>query len=289
MQLPPEKQTLLDTIVARLAAVPGVKAIVLGGSYARGTQHAGSDLDVAIYYNEKDPFKIDDIRRITAGLSAGEPPDVTDFYGWGAWVNGGAWIHTTAGKVDFIYRNIDQVQRAIDDALQGITHHDFDQQPAYGFYSIIYLAETNICLPLYDPEGHIARLKAQVKTYPPLLKEKKVASSLWMAEFSLIHADGYAAKGDGYATAGALTRTAAYLTQALFALNETYFITDKTAMKEISTFPIAPFGYVERLSAILAHMGLSTAELSASVRALHDLWSDVVTLTNGGYKPAFRL
>jgi predicted nucleotidyltransferase len=284
-----EKQTLLNTIVARLSEVPGVKAVVLGGSYARGTQHENSDLDVGIYYSEGEPFQIEDIRRVAASISAEGTPDVADFYQWGRWVNGGAWIHTLSGKVDFIYRNLDHVRHAIDDAKQGVTHHDFDQQPAFGFYSVIYLAETQVCLPLWDPQGAIARLKAEVAVYPPLLKEKAVASTLWMAEFSLLHAAAFAAAGNAYATIGTLTRVTSYLTQALFALNETYFMSDKTAMKEIAVFPILPTAYVEQLSNILAHPGLTSADLLASTLALHELWAGVVALTGGSYQPAFRL
>ncbi|RPJ49603.1 MAG: DUF4037 domain-containing protein [Chloroflexi bacterium] len=213
---------------------------------------------------------------------------MTDFYGWGPWVNGGGWIHTPAGKVDFLYRNLEQVERAIADARQGITHHDFNQQPAFGFYSVIYLAETRICLPLHDPRGHIARLKEQVAEYPPRLKEKTIADTLWMAEFSLLHADGYAAAGNVYALAGALARVSSYLTQALFALNESYFMSDKTAVQEISAFPLCPEDYVERLSAVLAHPGRTEAELREAVRAMRALWSDVVSLTGGTYRPAFR-
>jgi hypothetical protein len=226
---------------------------------------------------------------VAAEIAAGEAPTVTDFYQWNAWVNGGAWIHTPVSKVDFLYRNLDQVQRAIADARQGIVHHDYHQQPAFGFYSVIYLAETLVCLPLYDPEGCIDQLKAQVCAYPPLLKEKTVASMLWLAEFSLLHAAGYAANGDVYAVAGALTRSAACLTQALFALNETYFMNDKTAMKELAAFSRLPRGYVERLTEILAHSGRSAAQLQDSTRALQELWAEVVALTQGSYRPAFRL
>jgi hypothetical protein len=31
------------------------------------------------------------------------PPIVTNFYEWGPWVNGGAWIHSSVGKVNFLY------------------------------------------------------------------------------------------------------------------------------------------------------------------------------------------
>lgn len=289
MNLPSEKQILLNTIVKQVSAVRGVQAVVLGGSYARGTAKPASDLDIGLYYREDAPFDLDDIRRVAAALAPGNPPDVTDFYGWGQWVNGGAWIHTPVCKVDFLYRNIDQVQRAIDDAEQGILHHDFNQQPAYGFYSVIYLAETQVCLPLYDPSGAVEQLKARVAVYPPLLKARTVASTLWMAEFSLLHADGYGASANVYAAVGSLTRAAAFMTQALFALNETYFMTDKTAMQEIAAFDLAPERYVERLSAILARPGAAPAELARSVQAMRDLWSGIVALTGGAYQPAFRL
>lgn len=289
LNLNPQKLALLETITGLLSGIPGVAAVVLGGSTARGLHRPDSDLDIGIYYHQDAPFAIDEIRRAAAAISSQGAPDVTDFYGWGAWVNGGAWITTAHGKVDFLYRSIEQVQRTIDEALRGETRHDFDQQPAFGFYSVIYLSETRICRPLWDPRGEIARLKAQVQPYPPLLKSKLVASSLWLAEFTLLHADGYAQKGDVYASAGALTRAAAYLTQALFALNETYFTGDKTALSEIAGFALQPPRYGARLSAALGQIGMQPAELAQSTARVRGLWQEVVALTGGSYAPAFQV
>ncbi|HNB55238.1 MAG TPA: nucleotidyltransferase domain-containing protein, partial [Anaerolineales bacterium] len=192
--LPAPKRALLETLIAQLQ-IPGVAAIVLGGSYASKTHHAASDMDVGLYYFETQPFSLADIRHIAETISTDGTPTVTGFYEWGAWVNGGAWIHTAQGKVDFLYRNLDHVRRTITEAEQGISRHDYAQQPAYGFYSVIYLAETQICLPLYDPEGHIADLKRRVAIYPPRLKQKVLADSLWSAEFTLLHARNFAAQG----------------------------------------------------------------------------------------------
>jgi hypothetical protein len=279
--LPDDKQQLLDQLISRLAAIPGVRAIVLGGSYARGTHHSGSDLDIALYYREEHPFTIEAIRQVAGEISGQGVPAVTDFYGWGAWVNGGAWIHTRAGKVDFLYRNLDQVERTIEQAHQGIWQHDYGQQPAYGFFSVIYLGETQVCRPLFDPHGEIARLKARVTPYPPLLRSNIINDSLWMAEFSLQHAGGYACKGDAFTTVGALARVAAYLTQALFAINQVYFINDKTALTEISAFPLVPEGYARRLTEILSQAGTDTETLRRSVLAMRSLWEDVVRLVEG--------
>jgi len=288
-QIPPEKMWLLNELMDQLSQVPGVVAVVLGGSYARGTQHATSDLDVGLYYREAQPFAIEAIRKVANDISCDGSPTVTDFYRWGQWVNGGAWIQTAAGKVDFLYRNLDQVERTIADAEQGISHHDYPQQPAYGFYSVIYLAETQVCIPFYDPDGEIAQLKNRVAQYPPKLKEKLISDSLWSAEFTLAHGRGFAEKGDVYNTVGCLTRTAANLTQVLFALNEIYFMSDKKVMETIANLDLVPPSYVAELSQILARPGLTPEELQSTVRKMTNIWQSVVQLTGGTYQPQFNL
>lgn len=282
-----KRRTVLD-LVAALAATPGVAAVVLGGSYARGTARPDSDVDLGLYYDSAAPFRIDDIARVAQAVAV-QPPTVTDFYVWGAWVNGGAWIHTASGKVDFLYRNLDQVARTIDEAEQGIVHHDYPQQPPYGFYSVTYLAETHVCLPLFDPAGAIQALKARVQPYPAMLHQRVVNDGLWSAEFTLLHARTFAAQGDIYNTAGCLTRTATTLTQVLFALNRCYFMTDKGALRLIDGFARKPEGYVQALSAILAAPGQDAAGLTHSVQAMETLWRCVVDLTGGAYQPKFVL
>jgi predicted nucleotidyltransferase len=191
--LPEPKRALLERIVNQLSHITGMSAIVLGGSYASGTQNEASDMDIGLYYLESRPFAITDVRRVAEEVSVNKTATVTGFYEWGYWVNGGAWIQTSQGKVDFLYRNLDQVQRTLADAQQGISHHDYDQQPTHGFYSVFYLAEIQICLPLYDPEMQIDRLKQSVEVYPYRLKQKIITDSLWLAEFTLLHASVFAA------------------------------------------------------------------------------------------------
>jgi len=287
--IPEQKRALLLQLVDQLREVNGMAAIVLGGSYASGTAHAASDLDIGLYYFEAAPFSIDDIRRIAGGVSIQGAPTVTDFYGWGAWVNGGAWIHTAPGKVDFLYRNVEHVQRTIAEAEQGIARHDYDQQPTHGFYSVIYLAETQVCVPLYDPDGLIADLKRRVEVYPPKLKQTVIADSLWAAEFTLLHARGFAARGDVYNTVGCLTRVTANLTQALFALNERYFIRDKQVMDTIAQLSVLPAGYVQEINRILASPGSTVSELTKAVSDLEHVWQSVVALTGGRYEPKFQM
>lgn len=246
-------------------------------------------MDIGLYYFEATPFAIADIRRIAADISVDGTATVTGFYEWGAWVNGGAWIHTPQGKVDFLYRNVNHIQRTIAEAQQGISHHDYDQQPAYGFYSVIYLAETHICIPLYDPEMLITKLKRSVAAYPAKLKQKVIRDSLWSAEFSLLHAHGFADQGDIYNTVGCLTRVASNITQALFALNERYFMRDKKALDVVATFPHLPAGYIPQIHRILACPGSTVQELTKTVSDLEQAWRSVVLLPGVHYEPAFQL
>ncbi|HHY58427.1 MAG TPA: nucleotidyltransferase domain-containing protein [Chloroflexi bacterium] len=281
-----DKQHTVIEIVEALAATPGVAAVVLGGSYARGVARPDSDVDLGVYYDPATPFRIDDIAHIARRVAL-QPPTVTDFYAWGAWVNGGAWIHTATGKIDLLYRNLAQVERTIGEAEQGIIHHDYPQQPPYGFYSVTYLAETQVCLPLFDPAGMVQALKARVEHYPELLHLHAVNDGLWSAEFTLLQARNFAARGDVYNTVGCLTRTVTTLTQVLFALNRCYFMTDKGALEMIDGFARRPANYRQAICAILAAPGSDVTALVQSVARLEALWQRIVELTDGAYRPKF--
>ena len=114
LQMPGEKVRMLTEIADRLLHVPNIVAVVLGGSYARGLAGPGSDLDVGLYYREASPFSIDQVRSVAASIcTAGSVPIVVGLYEWGPWVNGGAWIQTPVGKVDFLYKNLDQIQKVM--------------------------------------------------------------------------------------------------------------------------------------------------------------------------------
>jgi predicted nucleotidyltransferase len=287
--LPAAKRELLRAAVVALASVEGVAAIVLAGSYARGTAHTGSDLDVGVYYSEVKPLDVADIRRVAERLSDRGTPVVTGFYEWGPWVNGGAWIQTAAGKLDFLYRSIEHVERTIDEAERGITKRDYDQQPTFGFSSVIYLAETQQCIALADPAGVIARLKERVVTYPSALRQAIINGALWGAEFTLLFARKFAAAGDVYNTAGCLTRIAAHLTQALYALNATYFISDKGALDAIDRFALTPPRYAARVTDLLAQPGDTAPRLVRTVSAIQALWDETVRLAGNDYRARYPL
>jgi uncharacterized protein DUF4037/nucleotidyltransferase-like protein len=288
--MPAGKARMLNDIVARVRSVPNVVAVVLGGSFAQGLARSESDIDVGLYYREASPFSIDHLRSVAESICLpGSIPTVTNFYEWGPWVNGGAWIQTPAGKVDFLYRNLDQVETVIEEGFRGVWRYDYDQQPPYGFRSVVYFGETSICVPLHDPDGEITRLKQSIANYPEALRERIVQDSLWAAEFSLRFCRNFAEVADVYNAAGCMTRIAQYLVQALFALNEEYFVSDKYANRLIDQFSSRPCDFTSRLASVLANPGADTAALRSSAERLTSLWLETVDLTAGRYRPRFQL
>jgi Polymerase beta, Nucleotidyltransferase len=255
----------------------GVRAIVLGGSYAAGAQRADSDIDIGLYYDED--LDIAHIRSIAATLN--DTPDftVTELGGWGPWVNGGAWLAIQGQRVDFLYRNIDFVSSTLTECNQGIVRSDYWQQPAYGFHNFMYCTETAICRPLYDPDAVIERLKAQVVNYPPRLKQAISKTFLWSARFTLNNTYKPAARGEVYLVTGCLARAIHALVLVLYALNETWYLSEKRLAADLATFSIQPENFLARMYALLGATGTTSAQLLESLAKTEALYSEVSTFS----------
>jgi len=286
MKISDKKQKLVEDFTAELKSIEGVKAIVLGGSFAVGLATESSDLDIGIYYSEKSPFEIEKIKTIASKFSNKDLPTVTGFYEWGPWVNGGAWITTANGEVDLLYKNINQIVKTIDDAKNGVWENSFDQQPPYGFSSIIFLAETRNSIPLYDPENIIGNLKDSIKQYPEKLKQSVVQQSLWSAEFTIWQAEKFANKTDMYNTIGCLTRAINGIVTTLFALNEIYPMGDKRAIEIIEKEESIPSNFKNKIDTILS---CEKKSLVDNVRLLKILFNETVELANELYRPYYKL
>jgi predicted nucleotidyltransferase len=289
-QLTSEQRELVTSLAKRLGAIRGVRAVALGGSHARGRALPGSDIDLGLYYSEADPFSIESVRTLAEEVNDTAGPVVTDFYGWGPWVNGGAWLTIGGQRVDFIYRNLEQVERVIADAEAGRYEVHYLQQPPFGFFSGTYLGELAVCITLLDPDARLDVLKRKVTKYPEALRRAVMQDYLFMAEFTLsAFAPKFAARCDTYGTAACLTRAVNELVMALFALNRKYPVNDKTALAEIGEFERAPREFGSRVEKTLAHLGASAAELATAVEKVAQLLGETVDLTDGMYQPRFPL
>lgn len=284
-ELSAEQGALVDSLAGRLGEIPGVAAVVLGGSYARGFAKPGSDIDLGVFYSEVAPFDVAAVRALAAAVNDTPDPTVTGFYVWGPWVNGGAWLTIGGQRVDFLYRSLEHEERVIADANAGRFELHWGQQPPFGFFGPTYLGELAICRPLVDPAGRIAALKRAVEVYPEPLRRAIVQTYLWGAEFALeSFAPKYAARGGVLGAAGCLTRVAHQLVLVLFALNRRWLLSEKTALVEISGFELAPLDFAARIDALLAHVGRTPSELAAAIAAAAELVSEVRALADPLYK-----
>jgi predicted nucleotidyltransferase len=102
----------LDSTADRLATLPTVQAVALGGSRAQGTHKPDSDWDLAVYY--RGSFDPADLRAV------GWEGEVSEVGGWGGGVfNGGAWLTIDGRRVDVHYRDLDVVERELAEAEEG--------------------------------------------------------------------------------------------------------------------------------------------------------------------------
>jgi predicted nucleotidyltransferase len=289
-QLTPAQLELVTSLTKRLGDLAGIKAVVLGGSHARGRARPESDIDLGLFYSELSPFSIPQLRELAEAVNDFPAPVVTEFYGWGKWVNGGAWLTMGGQRVDLIYRNREHVERVIAEAEAGRYELDYAQQPPFGFFSATYLGEVAVCVPLFDPDKLLDGLKQRVITYPEAMRQTVVQDYLWQAEFNLTaFASKFAARADAYGTAACLSRVINQLTMALFALNQQYPLNDKTVLAEVAEFAAAPDEFLPRVQRTLAHLGETTEELNVAVENIARLFRETVQLTGGQYQPRFTL
>jgi predicted nucleotidyltransferase len=289
-QLSSTQLELVTSLAKRLGAIPGISAVVLGGSHARGRARPESDIDLGVLYSEADPFSIQSVQELAEEINDISRPVVTGFYEWGPWVNGGAWLTIGGQRVDFVYRNLEHLERVIADSEAGRYELHYAQQPPFGFFSATYLGEVATCVPLFDPEARMELLKRRVANYPEALRRAVVQDYIWIAELGLTAFAGkFANRADSYGTAACLTGVVNQMILALFALNRRYPMNDKTALEEIAEFERAPQEFRARVQKTLAKLGDSAEELSGALESIRQLHRETVELAEGLYQPRFTL
>jgi predicted nucleotidyltransferase len=271
-----EIEHILTRVVDRVSKIEGVLAIVLGGSRARGTADERSDIDLGIYYDGKHPFST-----TALGAAAKELDDrqsdnlVTSFGDWGPGVNGGGWLQIRGHHVDFLYREIGAVREAIEDCIAGRPRSIYQLGHPLGFHIQIYAGEVHVCRPLFDPANAIGGLKSLIREYPENFRTAAVTKHLFDAEFEIAIAGKPAERGDVMYVAGCLFRAAGFMTLVLYALNRRFYLNEKGAFAESRGFPIKPARFHETVASVLAKVGTTPAEMSASVFGFRELAAEL--------------
>lgn len=272
---------LATRLAERLKEIEGVRAVVLGGSWARGEALPNSDVDIGIYYLPDHPPSVDALRRLARELDDRHLPDlVTDLGGWGPWINGGGWLRVEGRQVDLLYRDLDRVTTTIEECRAGRLTFHYQPGHPHGFHSHIYAGEVRYCNVLYDPGNHLSGLKELTADYPPLLKGSLVRRFGWEARFALDTSRKSAERGETFYVTGCLFRCVACLVQVLFALNERYFVNEKGSVSTVETFSYRPNGFGETVSSVLARPGDSPDLLAESIERLAELVRAVEALSS---------
>jgi predicted nucleotidyltransferase len=234
-----------------LVGIDGVVGVTLGGSRARGTADEHSDVDLGVYY--RGDLDVPAVRALARRHDPGA--EVSERGGWGPWVDGGAWLTVGGTRVDWIYRDLDRVERIRADCEQGRVDCHAQIGHPHGFWTSAYVAELALARILADPAGALDR--ARPTGYPDALRTALSGRGRWEAGFVLAGAEKGADRGDVGWVAGCLYRAVGCLSQARHAEAGEWVTTEKGT--------IAP-----DLAALLAHLGSTPAELHAAIDRVRD-------------------
>jgi predicted nucleotidyltransferase len=252
-----------DYVVGRLADLPGVVAVALGGSRAAGTNRADSDWDFAVYY--RGAFSPDDLRAL------GWPGQVFEIGGWGGGVfNGGAWLQIDGRKVDVHYRDLDDTEFRLREARAG--RFAIERLPFHlaGIPTYIVLAE------LAGNKVMAGDLPAELNPprYPDALRA--AASRAWWdgAQATLDYGrSAYAERGRITETAGTIALAACQAAHAAAAGAGQWMTNEKTLLDRTG---------LRGVDEILAGLTPDAGTLTRAVERALELFEIVVSRADPG-------
>ena len=267
----------LHSLADQLIEVPGIVAVMLGGSRARGEEHPDSDVDLGLYY--RPPLDTDALRRLARSAAslrgvAGQSPDLTEPGGWGPWVDGGGWLTIEETPVDWIYRDLDRVRRSVDLAVAGQFAFHFQVGHPFGIPDFAYAGELALGIVLADPTGELQRLKDRLRAYPAALGAT-IISRLDEARFLLGISTKPARRADTTFVAGCLFRVVTLCAYAVHAQAGRWVINEKGVVDAAAGLDCAPVDFGERAHAVLADLGRTGSSLLLAVRHAEQLVDDV--------------
>jgi len=261
----------LKTLADRLVRVPGVRAVALGGSRARGTAGPDSDTDLGLYLDYDTDL---DELLVLAHQVGGPSAQLTKRGQWGPVVDGGGWLSIEDSPVDWLYRDIPRVADSVADARAGRVTWTHQTGHPLGVPSVAYAAEVALGVPLADPDGLLADARSSLDPYPTALTEAFI-EELAEADFLLGALPKPAARGDIAFVAGTLHRVVGLCAHAVCARAARWVTNDKSLIAEAARQPGAPPDFRQRADNVLT--ALAPDRLTIAVQHAAELVADVQT------------
>jgi predicted nucleotidyltransferase len=211
-----DDENFLRHVADRLAGLPGVAAVTLGGSRAEGRHRPDSDWDFSVYYRGQfDPQALRDL---------GWPGEVSEVGGWSPGVfNGGAWLEVDQRRTDVHYRDLDVIDREIAASREGRFRVEPLMFHLAGIPSYLVLAELAVKRVLHG--------ELPTPEYPAALREH--AARVWwgMAERTLGYARAnYAPSGRLAQCAGLTVQASCFAAHAVLAARGEWVTNEKTLL-----------------------------------------------------------
>ena len=202
-------------VVERVAAMPGVRAVVLGGSRVSGTATEDSDWDLGVYY--RNPLDLARLRE----LGEVHPPG-----SWGRLMNGGAWLTRQGIRIDALLRDLDSVER-------------WTAEAQHGRYEVDGLLGYLAGMPTYTLTAEVASSIVlagglDVPTdYPAALSRSGPERWRFHRDFSLAHARRAAGLGNQVVALGQLARAAVEEAHARLCEHGVWVLNEKRILEMV--------------------------------------------------------
>jgi hypothetical protein len=243
----------MEHLAARLAAVPGVVAVTLGGSRATGTAVEGSDWDFGLYYRGGlDPADI---------IALGWPGRVFAPGEWGSIVNGGAWLTIDGARVDLIYRDLDEVLHWT--AAAGDGRFEIRREVGYVAGIATYVLAGELAL------GRVLAGDLPRPAFPPRLRETAPVAWFRLAAGALSFADVYAGRQDRVACLANLCQAALAVAQGRLAAAGEWVLNEKRLVRRAGLD-----GIQDRLAQPAQDLDVLVSDIRACLELRDAVWTD---------------
>jgi hypothetical protein len=231
----------MEHLAVRLAEIPGVEVVALGGSRAAGTARDHSDWDFGLYYRGT----IDRADVVALGYEG----EVFAPGEWGRVPNGGAWLVVDGVHVDLIYRDLDTVELWTADAAAGRFQVFREVGYVAGAPTYSYAAELALNVPLV---GELPR-----PAFPVALHASAPAYWKRIATGGLKFAEAHARRGDAIACAGNLAVASLAAAHARLCARREWYLNEKDLLARagLESLQAALHGLERDLFGCVAHVG----------------------------------